>query len=451
MKKKEPDTKITIGFLSKVINQALKSGADSADALSLETFGAKASQRLEKKEDFERSESKSFGLRVFVDKRNAIASSSDIGKESVDQLISRAVAMAKAAPDDPYSQLAENNMIASNWPELELEDDETLSSTKLYEYANLAENSAMSVHGITNSEGAEASWNKSTIALVTSKGFEGAYSQSSYGIAASVIAGEGVNMQRDYDYAISRKLRSLTDPTKVGKNAGERAVKKLNPRKITSAKIPVVFDWRTASSLLGHFVSAINGQSIARKSSFLTEKLGKKIFPSNVSIVDEPHRISGIASRPFDGEGVKCRNLQLVSEGELCSWILDTTTAKQLNMSSTGHAARSVSGPPSPSPSNLYLEAGKASVEEIIGNIKEGVYVTELIGMGVNIVTGDYSRGAAGFYIKDGKISFPVSEITIAGNLIAMYENLIPANDLEFRYGTNSPTLCVENMTVAGS
>ena len=220
MRKKEPDTKTTIGFLSKIINQALKSGADSADALSIQTVGVKASQRLQKKEDFERSESNSFGLRVFVGKRNAIVSSSDIGEESIDQLVPRAIAMANAAPDDPYSQLAENNMIASNWPELELEDDETPSSTKLYEYANLAENSAMSVHGITNSEGAEASWNKSTIALVTSKGFEGAYSQSSYGIAASVIAGEGVNMQRDYDYAISRKLKNLTDPTKVGRNAG---------------------------------------------------------------------------------------------------------------------------------------------------------------------------------------------------------------------------------------
>ena len=451
MNDKEPDSEKKVGFLSNIINQALKSGADSADALSFQSIGIKASQRLGKQEDLERSESKSFGLRVFVGNHNAIASSSDLSEESVDRLVTRAIAMAKATPEDPYTQLAETNMIAKNWPELDLADEEKPSPKTLYEYANLAENSAMSVNGVTNSEGAEASWNQSKIALATSKGFEGAYTQSNFGLAASVIAGEGVNMQSDYDYAISRKLKTLTDPGKVGKEAGERAVKKLNPRKIKSAKIPVVFDWRTASSLLGHFVAAINGQSVARKSSFLTEKLGKKIFPSSVSIFDEPHRISGIASRPFDGEGVKCKDLKLVSEGELCSWILDTTTAKQLNMSNTGHASRSISSPPSPSPSNIYIGAGKHSVNEIIEDIKEGIFVTELIGMGVNIVTGDYSRGAAGFYIKDGKISFPVSEITIAGNLNSIFANITPANDLSFRYGVNSPTVLIEKLTVAGS
>jgi PmbA protein len=258
-------------------------------------------------------------------------------------------------------------------------------------------------------------------------------------------------MERDYDYSSARHGGDLGDPQAVGRSAAERTLKRLNPRKVKSQSVPVVYDPRVSNSIVGHFAGAINGISIARGTSFLKAKMGQRIFPEGTRIVDDPHLVRGIRSKPFDGEGVANRAMNLIEDGVLKTWLLDSASARQLGLTPTGHAARGTGGPPSPSTSNLYLVPGKETPEQLISDIAEGFYVTELIGMGVNGVTGDYSRGAAGFWIENGKIAYPVSEITIASNLNDMFMRLRPANDLIFKYGTNAPTLRIEGMTIAGS
>jgi PmbA protein len=266
-----------------------------------------------------------------------------------------------------------------------------------------------------------------------------------------VIAGEGTAMERDYDYATSRFGKDLEAPDVVGKRAAERAVKRLNPRKAKTQAAPVIFDPRVAPSLLGHFAGAISGAAIARGVSFLKDRLNSEVFRSDIIIVDDPHRRRGLRSKPFDGEGVANGRKVIIENGRLTTWFLDSASARQLGLQTTGHAARGTGGPPSPSPTNLYMAAGAYSPKELMSDVREGFYVTELIGMGVNGVTGDYSRGAAGFWIEKGEIAYPVSEVTIAGNLKEMYLNLTPANDLVFRYGTDAPTLRVDGMTIAGA
>jgi PmbA protein len=286
--------------------------------------------------------------------------------------------------------------------------------------------------------------------LATSEGFNGSYVHSRHGISASAIAGAGTGMERDYDFTSALHAADLDTPERVGRSAGGRAVARLNPRKVATKKVPVVFDQRIAGGLVGHFASAVNGNSVARKTSFLREMLGQPLFKPGIRIVDDPLRRRGLRSRPFDGEGVAGRPLALVEDGMLKSWLLDCATARELGLVTTGHAQRGVSSPPSPAPTNLHLEAGSQTPAALIADIADGFYVTELIGMGVNPVTGDYSRGASGFWIEDGRMTYPVSEVTIAGNLIAMFGALEPANDLEFRYATNAPTVRVEGLTVAG-
>jgi PmbA protein len=286
--------------------------------------------------------------------------------------------------------------------------------------------------------------------LVTSTGFRGAYLGSSHGVSMMAIAGTGTGMERDYDYSSTRHAADLEDAESIGRTAGERAVARLNPRKVTTRKVPVVFDPRIASSLVSHLASAVNGASIARKTSFLRDKMGQQLFADGIRIIDDPLRVRGLRSRPFDGEGVAGKRLALIEDGRLASWLLDCATARELNLVTTGHAARGVSSAPSPSPTNLHMEPGKVSPEDLIADIKDGFYVTDLIGMGANMVTGDYSRGASGFWIENGKRTYAVSEVTIAGNLLDMFRHLTPANDLEFRFGTNAPTLRLEGLTVAG-
>jgi len=286
--------------------------------------------------------------------------------------------------------------------------------------------------------------------LVTSHGFRGAYLTSRHGVSMSAIAGEGTAMERDYDFSSALHAADLDPPERIGRTAGERAVARLNPRKVPTKRVPVVFDRRIAGGLIGHLASAINGSAVARKTSFLRDKLGERLFKPGIRIVDDPLRKRGQRSRPFDAEGVAGRVLTIVDDGALKTWLLDSATARELDLATTGHAQRGVSSPPSPGPTNLYLEAGPRTPLELVADIVEGFYVTELIGMGVNQVTGDYSRGASGFWIEDGRRSYPVSEVTIAGNLVAMFGALEPASDLEFRYGTNAPTIRVEGLTVAG-
>jgi PmbA protein len=288
------------------------------------------------------------------------------------------------------------------------------------------------------------------LVLATSHGFAGSYLGSHFGLSASAIAGTGTGMERDYDYTSALHAADLESPEQIGRRAGERTVARLNPRKVSTRKVPVVFDPRVAGTLVSHLASAANGASVARKTSFLRDKMGAKLFADGIGIVDDPLRKRGLRSRPFDGEGVATRRLALVEDGVLQSWVLDCATARELGLATTGHAQRGVSSVPSPGASNLHLAAGAVSPEALVADIKEGFYVTDLIGSGVNMVTGDYSRGASGFWIENGKRTYAVSEVTIAGNLIDIFRALTPADDLEFRYAVNAPTVRLEGLTVAG-
>jgi PmbA protein len=307
------------------------------------------------------------------------------------------------------------------------------------------------VSGVTNSEGGGAGWAMGTVALATSHGFRGAYSTSRHSVAASVIAGEGTAMERDYDHHSARHVGDLDDAAKIGRAAGEKAVRRLNPRKMPSTEVPVVFDPRVSGSFLGHLIGAISGAAVARGTSFLRDQLGQQIFASGIQIIDDPRAVRGLRSKPFDGEGVANPAATFVDDGILQNWIMDSTSARQLGLKSTGHAARGTGGPPSASATNLYMAPGALSRDDLIGEITDGLYVTEMIGFGVNGVTGDYSRGAGGFWIENGKLTFPVSELTIAGNLKDMFMKMLPADDLAFRYEVNAPTLRIENMMVAGT
>ncbi|HZD27025.1 MAG TPA: TldD/PmbA family protein [Alphaproteobacteria bacterium] len=440
-----------LDLLSELIARARKAGADTADAVLFRSAALEVSWRLGSREDLERSESRDLGLRVFVGRRAAVVSSTDLSAAALDELVERGVAMARLAPEDRYGGLADPDQLCRSMPELDLDEPGEPAPDTLYERAGAAEAAALAVEGISNSDGAGAGWGRSSVALATSHGFAGAYSATSHSFHASVVAGEGTGMERDYDFSSARYVGDLEEPAAVGRRAGERAVRRLQPRKASSRRVPVVYEPRVARSLLGHFAGAISGQAVARQTSFLLDRMGEAVFPAAIRIVDDPHRPRGLASKPFDGEGVANARSDLVDGGVLQGWLLDSAAARQLGLKSTGHAARGTSGPPSPAPTNLYMEPGALSPQELIADIEEGLFVTELIGFGVNGVTGDYSRGAAGFWIEKGEIAYPVSELTIAGNLKDMFLNLTAADDLEFRFGSNAPTLRVEGMTVAGT
>ena len=437
--------------LEKLIRAARAAGADAADALLVESLSSSVSYRLGKLEDIERAESSDLGLRVFVGERVAFVSSTDLSARGVSELPERAVAMARLAPEDKFACLAPADRLASTYPDLDIEDPHEPGAELLIERARAVEGAAMNIPGITNSEGGSASFSRSAIALATSTGFFGRYAATSHSMGVSVVAGEGTAMETDYDSVSTRHASDLEAPGAVGRRAGERTVARLGPRKMKSKPMPVVYDPRVSAGLLGHFAGAISGASIARGVSFLKGRKGETVFAPGITIVDDPHRLRGLRSKPFDGEGVRNRRMALVENGTLKTWLLDCASARQLGLSTTGHAARGTGGPPSPSTTNLFMEPGTMEPQSLIADIREGFYVTELMGMGANGVTGDYSRGATGFFIENGKISYPVAGVTIAGNLKDMFRNLTPANDLVFRYGTNAPTLRVEGMTVAGA
>lgn len=438
-------------ILATLLDGAKKAGADAADALYVEGVSSSVSYRLGKLEDVERAESYDLGLRVFVGQKIALISSSDFSTDALAALPGRVVSMARLAPEDRYAGLAPADRLAKSIPQLDLEDAAEPSADTLIERARGAEGAALAVKGVTNSEGGGASFSRSAIALATSTGFYGRYAGTSHGIGVAVLAGEGTGMERDYDHASARHAGDLRNAEEIGRTAGEKAVRRLGPRSMKSQTVPVVFHPDEAAGLLGHFAGAISGVAIARGVSFLKDRMGQAIFAPGINIIDDPHRPRGLRSKPFDGEGVANQRRALIENGVLTSWLLDCASARQLGLATTGHAARGTGGPPSPSSTNLYLEAGKLPVKELIADIKQGFYVTELMGMGVNGVTGDYSRGAAGFWIENGEIAFPVSEVTIAGNLKDMFANLTPASDLEFRHGTNAPTVRIEGITLAGA
>ena len=445
------DTAKYLDLLSDLVAKTKQAGADAADAVLFESASLEVSYRLGAREDLERSESKDLGLRIFIGRKQAIVSSTDVSGTSLEELLQRGMAMAAAMPEDPYCGLADTDRLCTDIPDLDLNDPIEPTPEALYEMAAEAEAAALAVEGVSNSESAGAGWGSNRIALVTSNGFAGGYATSSHSLFASVIAGEGTAMERDYDFTSAHHAADLDGAAAIGTAAGERAVRRLNPRKVESQQLPVVFDPRVAHSMLGHFIGAISGVSVARGTSFLKDCLGKAVFADGITIVDDPHRPRGLASKPFDGEGVANQEWLLVDDGELKTWVMDSASARQLGLATTGHASRGTSGPPSPSTTNLYMRPGACSRVDLLAGVTSGLYVTELIGFGVNGVTGDYSRGAAGFWIENGVLTHPVSELTIAGNLKDIFLNMTPADDLTFRYGSNAPTLRIDGLMVAGT
>ena len=433
-----------------LIKKSKKFGADNVDVLYIENTNIDIGCRLKKIEKLERSENSDLGLRFIKNKKQVIVSSNDLTKKSLEELVFKASKMVGAVPKDPYCSIAKGKDLIKKIPNLEIFDNKEPTIKSLKNKVIEAESAGLNVKGVTNSEGAEIGWNKSKIYLFNSNGLNVSYQSSNYSIYAVLIAGHSTSMEREYEFASSVFEKDLTKTSLVGKKAGELAVKRLNPKKIKTSKIPVIFAPRVANSFLRHLSSSINGNSITRGTSFLKKKLNKKIFSSDINITDDPLKKRGLQSKPFDGEGLKTKKTQIVKDGELKTWFLDLATAHQLKLKSTAHASRGISSPPTPSPTNLYFEPGNISPKNLIGNIKKGVYVTELMGSSVNLINGDYSRGGSGFWIDKGEITYPINEITIAGNLIEMFKKMSLANDLEFKQGLNSPTMLIENMTVAG-
>jgi len=440
------------GRAAALIDAALKAGADAADVLYLGDASTEVQVRLGQLEDVTRSEGEEIGLRFFVGQRSASVSSSDLSPDALAALVERAAAMAREAPEDPYAGLApDERLLRGEAPPLEADDGADPAPVALKAQALAIEEAARAVPGITNSEGAGMSAGRTVVALATSQGFARGYTTSGYNGSASMIAGTGGEMQRDYASHSTRHLADLDPPEAIGRRAGERAVQRLGSGKLASGAMPVLFDPRVGGSLIGHLLGALSGPAVARKTSFLLGREDEQVFDSAITIVDDPHRPRGLRSKPFDGEGVATARRALVEGGRLTGWLLNSASARQLGLETTGHASRGIGGPPGAGATNVHLEPGTLSPAALMADIKLGLYVTELIGSAVNPVTGDYSRGATGFIIADGQLGAPVAEITIAGNLIDMFRAMSAADDLEHRRSVNVPTLRIEGMIVAGA
>lgn len=438
--------------LDTMLAAAREAGADAADAVYAGDASTSIAVRLGALEDVGRSEGEEMGLRVFIGQRAANVVTSDLSPGALREAAERAVAMARLAPEDRYAGLADPALLLRTPPlDLDLEDRSELASERLKALAMEAEDAARAVTGVSNSEGGGAAQGRAVTALATSTGFAAARASSSFSISASVIAGDGSGMQRDYAWHSARHFADLEGATDIGNRAGERAVRRLKPIKLPTASLPVLFDPRISASLIGHFIGAITGSSITRGTSFLKDAMGTQIFAQGIQIIDDPLRPRSLRGRSFDGEGLPVRRQALIDDGVLTTWLLDVASARQLGLSPTGHASRGAGGPPGAAPSNLHLAAGTLSPAELMADIKRGVLITELIGMGVNGLTGDYSRGASGFLIENGEITVPVAEITIAGNLKDMFRALVPADDLQFRHASNAPTVRIDGMTIAGA
>ncbi|MFC3123879.1 TldD/PmbA family protein [Pseudoroseomonas globiformis] len=435
--------------LEELVKAARAAGADAADALLVAGTSLAVSQRLGKVEHLERAEGFDLGLRVFVGRQQAIVSTTDPDPRGFEALAARAVAMARAVPEDRFGGLGEFH--PPQQVDLDLNDPAEPDTEALAARAAAAEEAALATAGITNSEGGDASFARSEVALFASTGFAGEYARSSHSTSVTVLAGSGTAMERDYDYSSAVHLADLEDAAELGRRAAGRAVKRLGAIRPRSARMPVVFDPRVAGSMAGHLAAALNGAAVARGTSFLRDRMGEQVLARGLSLRDDPLRRRGLRSRPFDAEGMPCQALALVEDGVLRNWVLDWRSARQLGLASNGRAARGISGPPSPATTNLWIEGGSVSPAALMADIPEGIYVTEMIGSGVNGVTGDYSRGAAGFMIRNGELAEAVSGITVAGNLKDMFLNMAAADDLRFRRGTDAPTLRVDGLTVAGS
>ncbi|MFT9014923.1 MAG: TldD/PmbA family protein [Acetobacter sp.] len=442
----------TLDLLSDLIGRARKAGADNAEAVFIASTSVGAGVRNGVTEELERSETTDLGLRVFAGARNAIVSTTTIDAGRFEQLVDQAMAMARVLPDDQYAGLAPQALTGTHTTnDLQLSDPAEPDTATLLERARQGEEAALAIKGVTNSAGSSASFGRTRVAFATSGGFAGSYERTSHSNSVCVLAGAGDGMQRDYDYHGTVWLADLQDAGELGRSAGEKAVARLNPARPRTGRYPVVFAPRVASSFLGHFIGAITGTAIARGTSFLKDRMGQGIFAPAISITDDPTRIKGLRSRPFDGEGLPMAPLPLVRDGVLQNWILDSRSARQLKLQSNARAARGTSGPPGPSATNLFFEPGTLSPQALMADIGEGLYITEMMGSSINGLTGDYSRGASGFMIRNGQIAEPVAEFTLAGNLLEIFASMTLANDLVFRFGTDAPTLRVEALSTAGA
>ncbi|MBS0409384.1 MAG: TldD/PmbA family protein [Proteobacteria bacterium] len=438
-------------LLQDVVAAALKAGADSAEAAFAERAALSVTVRLGDLEEVEREEARDLGVRVFIGQRQASVSGSDISADGRAKLVERVVAMARLAPEDPYAGLAPVDRLARGAPvDLNVYDPTELGPEALEALALAAENAARAVEGVTNSNGGSASWSNSGWRLVTSAGFSGEYRASTFGLSAQCIAGEGAAMERGGEGRATRWREDLPTPEAIGAEAGRRAVTSLNARKIASTTAPVIFENRLATSLLGPLIGAISGPSVARGVSFLKDKLGQRIFAEGVTLSDDPHRVRGLGSSPFDDEGVANQPMDIIADGVLTTWLLNSSSARQLGLQTTGHASRGLAGPPGVGPSNLTLRPGTKTQAELMKAAGKGVLVTSMFGPSLNANTGDWSVGCSGFWFEDGEIAYPVTEITVAGNLIDIYGRLVPGSDLEFRGASNAPSILVDALAIAG-
>lgn len=427
------------------IAEARKLGADAAHAVAADSRSTEISILEGKVEKLEQSESRDISLKLYSGKSSATVSGSVLTAEAIRRLAEKAFDMARRAPPDPYAGIADPGAIARDIPDLDLAASDLPDPQGIEALARRAEEAGLAVPGVAKSAGAGASRGETTLGVAISNGFAQGYRRTGVSVSMSAIAGEGTGMQRDYDYSSSVHFADLREPETVGRTAGERAVKRLDPRKVKSQAAPVIYDRRVAGSLIGHLLAAINGAAIARGTSFLKDQLGQRIFAPGMTIVEDPFIRRGLGSRPFDGEGLACHRRNLIDDGVLTGWVLDLRAARQLGLAPTGQGSRG-----GPSTSNVYLPAGPQSPEAQIAAMSRGLYVTELLGSSINPVTGDYSRGASGFWIEQGEIAYPVSEITIAGNLKDMFRTIVPASNLEFRSSVNAPNCLVEGLTIAG-
>ncbi|MCQ2005186.1 TldD/PmbA family protein [Rhizobium sp. NRK18] len=444
----EINSETLLARASELVDLARSAGADAADAVVVRSYGHSVSVRNGKVEGTSAAESDDFSLRVFVGRQ--VASVSANPGADLKALAERAVAMAKVSPEDPYAGLADPARLATSIADLDLYDPTEVSAEALTEAALAAEAAVLSVEGVTNSPGASASAGMGGLVLVTSDGFSGSYMGSRFSRSASAIAGEGTAMERDYDFDSRLFFAELEDAGEIGRRAGERAVRRLNPRQVdTGSNLTVVFDPRIARGFVGHIAGAINGASVARKTSFLRDRMGQQVLKAGLNITDDPMIVRGPASRPFDGEGVRGEKMTMIEDGVLKHWFLSSSAARELGLETNGRGARGGTNV-SPTSTNLALEPGDISPEDLIRSVGNGFYVTELIGQGVNMISGEYSRGATGFWIENGELTFPVSEVTIASNLKDMFMRLTPANDIDRKFGTAAPTIAIEGMTLAG-
>ncbi|MCW4591950.1 TldD/PmbA family protein [Gluconacetobacter entanii] len=441
-----------LDLISTLLNQARAAGADAADAVYITRVAHAAQVRNGMAEELERSETCDLGLRVFVGHRSAIVSATSLDPARFDPLVTQALAMARVVPEDRFAGLCDQAVHGHvDAAGLDLLDTAEPSTADLIERARTAEAAALAIRGVSNTNGASASAGRMDILLMTSAGFSGAYARSSHSISASVVAGQGTGMQRDYDYHSAVHLSDLEDAATIGRHAGERTVARLNPVRPRTGRMPIVLDPRISTSLLSHLSGAVNGISIARGTSFLKERMGQRIMDAGITIIADPLRVRGLGAHPFDGEGVRTQPLTIVKDGVLQTWALDARSARQLGLVSNGCASRGASSPPSPSLGSLYMQPGAVTPQELMADIGEGIYVTELMGSAINGITGDYSRGAAGFMIRDGQLAEPVAELTVAGNLVDMFARMQPASDLQFRRVTNAPTVRIDDMMIAGA